>query len=1081
MSSIREQKNRKEKSRQLHDSVSYVDRAGAVPESQREKYLEFVIDLADNEREITKDFTTKQWLDQVLKLRKKYKIHPRKAQISALYRECLKDGTIIDPNLSLEQYLTIKQSRSLSGVLVIAVLMSPYPVYLDKISGKVKQQRFSCAHNCYYCPNEPGMPRSYLSKEAAVSRAIRADFDAIDQFYSRANTLKKLGHDVDKIELLVLGGTFCQFPLEYQEQFIRDLFWCANTFYDGISDFKRKRARKSLSEEIKIHETATKCRIIGLTLETRPDTIRDFQTIKRFRNYGATRIQIGVQHTDDTILKHINRGCYNRDTITAVRLLKNSGYKIDIHLMPNLPGSNPEKDIKMFNNLLTDDLIQCDQWKVYPCQTVDYSLIQKWYEKGLYKPYSLDKLMNVVIDLKSKIPPWIRLNRIFRSLPEEHITSGITMSNFRQHLYLQMQKKNLKCSCIRCREIGTHIRRKELNQKQKQSSSNMNTESPNLIINLEEKLKERAVLKRRQYKSSGGDEIFISYESQDETILMGFVRLRLPPLYVKPQDRKQFGLKQDEPFLNGYKLNQNNKEKQEQGSQEQGSRDNNRTPYGMEQEYAELINTFPELYQAALVREAHVYGAKQSASTRSGQSGFGNGSQISTSSTSSSNNEVRDESKVRERNQVRDQQNLTGQSRGYGTKLMTEAEKIAKQKGYSRVAVIAGVGTRLYYRLKLGYKSAGTYMVKDFNECGIGRLAKNNVNNINLSLLKSAVTAAIASCVALYILSTFLSILFALAICSTYMLYLNYLHFFLIEQDKHFTNESLLTLSNIALICVDFAVIFKWCSAFMPHIYGVEVPIILRELIGGNFGEDPNYIGRDADCYCRFYWSLSLVLYVTSFYLLKLIYHKRVIIMIQNPLFGNDAGIKAVPISIACLLLGQILAFTLCQFLVLNYVTSHCTDESDTNYDQISSFGCHDQFDPIDCWIAILAIMFDAVLFSLFCGKWYAIMLIFMEEMATSLLVQFSLVCVAMVSCCIDAVCHLYLIYSHLSNSSLDYKDFDSYYGTPAFLLDCSIISTCIVISFTKTQKYLMGKLNVKNIHQYYQSLENIGYQLHIM
>jgi len=532
--SIKNRKLTKEKSHKLHDSISYVDKAGAIPESQKEKYLDFVIDLADNNREETKLFThSKQWLDFILKLRKKHKIHPRKAQIKSLYKECLKDGTILESNLNLEQYLTIKQSRSLSGVLVIAVLMSPYPVYLDKKTGKVKQQRFSCAHNCYYCPNEPGMPRSYLSKEAAVSRAIRSDFDAIDQFYSRANTLKKLGHDVDKIELLVLGGTFCQFPQEYQEQFIRDLFWSANTFYDGIDDYKMKRPRKSLSEEIKIHETATKCRIVGLTLETRPDTIRDFQTIKRFREYGATRLQIGVQHIDDTILKHINRGCYNNDTITAVRLLKNSGYKIDIHLMPNLPGSNPEKDIKMFNDLLINEYIQCDQWKVYPCQTVDYSLIQKWFEKGLYKPYSLEKLMNVVIDLKSKISPWIRLNRIFRSLPEQHITSGITMSNFRQHLYLKMNKLNKKCKCIRCREIGTHIRREEINSKSDPSSK----------IKLEEKLSKPAVLKKRKYKSSGGDEIFISFESEDEEILMGFVRLRLPPIYIKPKDRQQFGLK----------------------------------------------------------------------------------------------------------------------------------------------------------------------------------------------------------------------------------------------------------------------------------------------------------------------------------------------------------------------------------------------------------------------------------------------------------------------------------------------------------------------------------------------------------
>mmetsp|Transcript_33652 Transcript_33652/g.29445 ORF Transcript_33652/g.29445 Transcript_33652/m.29445 type:complete len:1059 (-) Transcript_33652:208-3384(-) len=1056
-SSIKHRKLAKEKSHKLHDSVSYVDKAGAIPESQREKYIEFVIDLADNNREETKSFThSKQWLDFVLKLRKKHKIHPRKAQIKKLYQECLKDGTILEQNLNLEQYLTIKQSRSLSGVLVIAVLMSPYPVYLDKKTGKVKQQRFSCAHNCYYCPNEPGMPRSYLSKEAAVSRAIRSDFDAIDQFYSRANTLKKLGHDVDKIELLVLGGTFCQFPQEYQEQFIRDLFWSANTFYDGIDDYKKKRPRKSLSEEIKIHETATKCRIVGLTLETRPDTIRDFQTIRRFREYGATRLQIGVQHTDDTILKHINRGCYNSDTITAIRLLKNSGYKIDIHLMPNLPGSNPEKDIAMFDDLLTNEFIQCDQWKVYPCQTVDYSLIQKWYEKGIYKPYSLERLMQVVISLKSQIPPWIRLNRIFRSLPEEHITSGITMSNFRQHMYHKMNEQGKKCKCIRCREIGTHIRREEINLKHSRGNSG-NSGNSSSKVELEKRLSRPAVLKKRKYRSSGGDEIFISFESEDEEILMGFVRLRLPPIYIKPEDRTHFGLKQNEAFLNGFTCD-NDMTKQ------------NETKYGTESEYAELISTFPELYQAALVREAHVYGAKQNASnqTRSGQSGFGGSSSLTSSTGSRASNES-----IREANEIRNRQNLTGQSRGYGTSLMTEAEKIAKSKGYSRVAVIAGVGTRLYYRLKLGYKSAGTYMVKDFNECGVGQLARNNVNNLNIARVKSSGAMSLAICVGLYILSAFLSILFSLVVSSIYCGWLNYLHFHKLHHAKS-VNRSLLNLSKIALLCIDGAIIFKICSALFPHFGGLTVPQTIINLF------DDTYAGNNGDCYCRTYWSLSLVLYVAGFYLLKLIYHKRVIIMVQNPLFGNDSGLKSVPISLANLLLGQIVAFTVCQFLCLNFTNSHCTDESSLEYDLNSSFGCHDQFAPVITGVAVLAILFDAVLFSLFCSKWYAIMLIFMEEMATSLLLQFSLICIAMASCCFDAVVHVYFSYCN-RGSSKNYQNFDSFLGTPAFLLDCCIIATCIVISFTETQKYVLQGFGIKSIQKYYQSLENIGYKLHIM
>jgi len=201
--------------------------------------------------------------------------------------------------------------------------------------------------------------------------------------------------------------------------------------------------------------------------------------------------------------------------------------------------------------------------------------------------------------------------------------------------------------------------------------------------------------------------------------------------------------------------------------------------------------------------------------------------------------------------------------------------------------------------------------------------------------------------------------------------------------------------------------------------------------------------------------------------------------MIQNPMFGNDSGIKSIPIGIAGLLLGQILAFSLCQFLVLNYVESHCVDQGTSYYDlNKTPFGCHDKFESIDTWIAILAICFDAILFSLFCSRWYAIMLIFMEEMATSLLVQFSLVIIAMISCIIDSVLHLILLYSNTGSNN---DNFDSFLGTPAFLVDCLIIAICSVTSFTDSQKYIMNKIGIKHLTPYYQSLENLGYALHIM
>lgn len=266
---------------------------------------------------------------------------------------------------------------------MITVLTSPYPEY----DGKVQQ--FSCKWNCHFCPNEPGQPRSYLHDEPAVLRANHNGFDPVLQFTDRAATLAVNGHPVDKIEVLVLGGTWSSYPHAYQEVFCRDLFYAANTFHE-----REKRPRQGLEEEQRLNEAAA-CKIIGLTLETRPDTITPDE-VRRLRRYGCTRVQLGVQHSDDAILRKINRGCTNDDTVRALRLLKDVCYKargravvcaepthadrpivsadccasnanqlchvsapqIDIHLMPNLPGASPEIDREMFDRVLSDPDLQ---------------------------------------------------------------------------------------------------------------------------------------------------------------------------------------------------------------------------------------------------------------------------------------------------------------------------------------------------------------------------------------------------------------------------------------------------------------------------------------------------------------------------------------------------------------------------------------------------------------------------------------------------------------------------------------------------------------------------------------------------
>lgn len=492
----------------------------------------------------------------------------------------------------LKNLLTKKKSKSNSGVIVVTVLTSAHPIYVDE-NGVEKVTKFSCAWNCHYCPNEKAsedngwvdQPRSYLFHEPAVLRANQNNFDAILQFRARISTLIDIGHTVDKIELLILGGTWCSYHPNYQERFITELYYAANTYYDV-----NPRKMLSLEEEISINETAS-LHIIGLTLETRPDTIT-LDEIKKFRRYNATRIQLGVQHTDNSVLKKINRGHNVECVYKAIRLLKENGYKVDIHLMPNLPGSSPQKDAEMFRRVLYDPRLQADQLKVYPCAVVPFTKIKEWYENGSFVPYEEEKLYEVIKDFKQAVQPYKRLNRIIRDIPSSYIAAGYNAVNMRQMFQDDMKKNNWRCKCIRCREIGGNEVDGEIE------------------------------LKTIKYRASEGDEYFISFETPK--YLIGFIRLR--------------------------------------------------------------INTFPMytldvLKDTALIRELHVYSNLSNVGSKN------HGSSL--------------------------------QHKGFGKRLVAEAERIAKQNGIYRVAIISGTGVRDYYR-KLGYHLEETYMVKQLqSDCNI--------------------------------------------------------------------------------------------------------------------------------------------------------------------------------------------------------------------------------------------------------------------------------------------------------------------------------------------------------------------------
>ena len=489
---------------------------------QHEKVVSIVKDL------VNMSFTTKkEYQKSIQTLSRKYHFLPNTSQVRFVYNELLASGDI-EQCESFEDLTKSKAVRENSGVLVFALLMSPYPETgefeptftpitdiesykydpkasidirkINPVTGE-KRQDFTCPFNCHYCPDVPGYSRSYLPLEDSVARGDQNNWDAVLQIRDRAKTYHINGiAQIDKAEIICQGGTYTSYPYNYRIKFMRDIFYAFNTLND-----KELRPRLSLSEEIKINETAD-ARVVGLSIETRPDCITK-PLIREFRDCGITRIQLGIQHTDDDVLKFVNRQCTTRKAKHAIRMLKDSSFKIQIHLMPDLPGSDPVKDRDMFNTILHDPDLQIDSLKIYPCQVVDYTEIKRWYDEGSYKPYAetttidgKNPLTELLIDYKSKGWPWVRNERIVRDIKAQDLRGGLRTTNLRQLIKNEMDKRGLKCRCIRCREVR---------------DAQIDPKNIKLMV--------------REYESSGGQEHFISFESLDESTIYGFCRLRLTP------------------------------------------------------------------------------------------------------------------------------------------------------------------------------------------------------------------------------------------------------------------------------------------------------------------------------------------------------------------------------------------------------------------------------------------------------------------------------------------------------------------------------------------------------------------------
>jgi len=361
-----------------------------------------------------------------------------------------------------------KPTKTISGVTPVAVMLPPR----------------KCNHGrCVYCPNL-NVPQSYTPKSPVVMRAMRVNYDAYEQVRARIKAFKAMNHPTDKIELIIMGGTFLEYPKKFQYGFIKRC-------YDSLNSKKSK----NLEQAKKLNESS-KHRCVALCIETRPDVCSEY--INRMLEFGATRVELGVQIIDDKIYKKVKRGHTIKDVIKATKDLKNSGFKIGYHIMPGLPGSNLKKDLKLFKKLFSDQRFKPDQLKLYPCQVIPGSELEDIYWKGKYKPYNKEQTKEILIKMLKEVPGYCRVMRVMREIPPEYIIAGTIRIDLRKDIEEELREENIKLKEIRYREIGF----------------------------VKDKINKNLKLKKTKYKASDGDEYFLEIVNKDN-ILFGLLRLRI--------------------------------------------------------------------------------------------------------------------------------------------------------------------------------------------------------------------------------------------------------------------------------------------------------------------------------------------------------------------------------------------------------------------------------------------------------------------------------------------------------------------------------------------------------------------------
>jgi elongator complex protein 3 len=561
-----------------------------------------------------------------------------KHMLVAAYHQMVNNGEIAEDPALLAR-IRMKPVRTLSGVTTVTVLTKPYP----------------CPGKCIFCPTEERMPKSYLSDEPGARRGLQHAFDPYDQVRSRITALEQVGHPTEKIELLILGGTWSAYRRDYQEWFIKRCFDAMNepeegqpeTLSGGASNpakdppvlhiqHDEAAGADCLARAQQINETANH-RNVGLVIETRPDEITPSE-LAWLRYLGVTKVQMGAQSLDDHVLELNQRGHTTADTLRACALLRAAGFKIVLHWMPNLLGARTESDRDDFERLWIEASgglgLAPDEIKIYPCQLLENAELYQYWKRGEYRPYSEQELIDLIADIKPSIPRYCRVNRVIRDIPSTHVVQGNKRTSLRQDVALELERRGKRCSCLRCREVrGQAIDLSSLR------------------------------LDDLVYHPAYAEEHFLSFVTPEDQVA-GYLRLSLPNSPYRDSS-KAFDGDYNRPtgetvegWLTASEMDQASRSK----------RDERAAVFIQHPE-----TSLPDLENAALIREVHVYG--QSLPVGAEQTG-------------------------------------AAQHAGLGTHLIEQAEAIARQYGFHRLAVIAAIGTRQYY-ISRGFKRGETYLVKE--------------------------------------------------------------------------------------------------------------------------------------------------------------------------------------------------------------------------------------------------------------------------------------------------------------------------------------------------------------------------------